>query len=65
MIPPNWVAQTPDIQFDNEEKRSRAWRDIWSAGQGVGSVERVLPTAELIAELEDGYREAIARLTGE
>ena len=54
----------PDIQFDNEEKRSKAWRDIWSAGQGVGSVERVLSTAELIAELEDGYREAIARLTG-
>ena len=55
----------PDIQFDNEEKRSRAWRDIWSAGQGVGSVERVLSTAELITELEDGYRKAIARLTGE
>lgn len=52
----------PDIQFDNEEKRSRAWRDIWSAGQGVGSVESVLTTADLVAELEDGYREAIARL---
>lgn len=54
----------PEIQFDNEEKRSKAWRDIWSAGQGVGSVERVLSTAELIAELEDGYREAVARLSG-
>ncbi len=54
----------PDIQFDNEEKRSRAWRDIWSAGQGVGSVERVQSTAELVAELERGYREAITRLTG-
>ena len=54
----------PDIQFDNEEKRSRAWRDIWSAGQGVGSVDTVLTTADLIAELEDGYRKAIARLAG-
>ena len=53
----------PDIQFDNEEKRSRAWRGIWSAGQGVGSVERVLSAAELIAELEDGYYQAITRLT--
>ena len=52
----------PDIQFDNEEKRSKAWRDIWSAGQGVGSVETVLTTAHLIAELETGYREAAARL---
>ncbi len=54
----------PDIQFDNEEKRSKAWRDIWSAGQGVGSVERVLSTAELIAELDDGYREAVTGLAG-
>lgn len=52
----------PEIQFDNEEKRSRAWRDIWSAGQGVGSVERVLSAAELVAELEAGYRQAVARL---
>ncbi|MYE48899.1 MAG: nitronate monooxygenase, partial [Gammaproteobacteria bacterium] len=48
--------------FNNEEKRGNAWRDIWSAGQGVGSVESVLTTAELVAELEDGYREAITRL---
>ena len=54
----------PQIQFDDEEMRARAWRDIWSAGQGVGSVERVQPTARLIDELEAGYRKAIARLTG-
>ena len=52
----------PQIQFDSEEKRSRVWRDIWSAGQGVGSVERVQSTSELVAELESGYRAAAARL---
>lgn len=63
-IDPQELAKAnPDIQFDNEEKRSKAWRDIWSAGHGVGSVERVQPTADLIAELEAGYRAAIARLT--
>ena len=55
-------SANPDIQFDNEEKRARAWRDIWSAGQGVGSVERVQSVAELVAELEDGYRTAAASL---
>ena len=54
----------PRILFDDEEMRARAWRDIWSAGQGVGSVERVQSTARLIDELEAGYRKAIARLTG-
>jgi len=52
----------PQIQFNNEEMRARAWRDIWSAGQGVGSVERIQSTSELIAELESGYRAATARL---
>ena len=51
-----------DVQFDNEEKRSRAWRDIWSAGQGVGSVERVQSTAGLVTELQAGYLAAVARL---
>lgn len=55
----------PDIRFDNRKKRANVWRDIWSAGQGVGSVKRVLSAAEIIAELEDGYRDAINRLSGQ
>jgi nitronate monooxygenase len=30
----------------------RAWKEVWSAGQGVGSVKDVLPTAELVARLK-------------
>lgn len=52
----------PHIQFGDHDKPSGVWRDIWSAGQGVGSVERVQSTSELVAELEGGYREAIDRL---
>ena len=56
-------GDTPQMQFGAGEKRSRVWRDIWSAGHGVGSVERVQPASELVAELESGYRAAIARLS--
>ena len=38
----------------------KAWRDIWSAGQGVGDVERVEPVADLAARLSQDYRAAIA-----
>jgi nitronate monooxygenase len=30
----------------------RAWKEVWSAGQGVGSVKDVVPTAELVARLK-------------
>lgn len=40
----------------------KAWRDIWGSGQGVGSMDDVPPTAELIARLKREYEEARARL---
>jgi len=33
----------------------RAWRDIWSAGQGIGAVRRSGPAAVYIAQLADEY----------
>jgi nitronate monooxygenase len=36
----------------------KAWRDIWSAGQGIGAVKRVEPAADFIAWLADDYTRA-------
>lgn len=33
----------------------KAWRDIWSAGQGVGSIHSAPTVAELVARLETEY----------
>jgi nitronate monooxygenase len=41
---------------------AKAWRDIWGAGQGVGAVKGVLPTAELVARLAGEYETAKAEL---
>jgi len=41
---------------------AKAWRDIWGAGQGVGGIDSVLPTHELVLKLQAEYREAAARL---
>lgn len=43
--------------------KSKAWRDIWGAGQGVGSIREVQPTAEVVAHLQEEYRQACARVT--
>lgn len=45
-------------ELDGEAK---AWRDVWSAGQGVGSIAAVVPVAELVADLERGWRGALDR----
>jgi nitronate monooxygenase len=34
---------------------SKAWKDIWGCGQGIGSVKQVLPTADLVARLKAEY----------
>lgn len=40
----------------------KAWKDIWGCGQGIGAIDKVLPTAELVARLKREYAEAKARL---
>lgn len=42
----------------------KAWRDIWSAGQGVGAIREVLPAGEIVERLAREYAEARARLCG-
>ncbi len=42
----------------------KVWRDIWSAGQGVGNIHEVLPAGELIARMVAEYEAARRRLCG-
>ncbi len=44
----------------NVEKK--VWRDIWSAGQGVGAIEDAPTTAEVVGRLEREYNAAFERL---
>lgn len=41
-----------------EGSKAKAWKEIWGAGQGVGSVHEIVPTADLIARLTREYEEA-------
>ena len=44
--------------------KTKVWRDIWSAGQGVGNIHEVLPTAELVARMVREYEDTRRRLCG-
>jgi nitronate monooxygenase len=52
-------AATPVVSVEQEE--SLAWRDIWSAGQGVGLIQDVPTVAELASRLKAEYAAAQLR----
>ena len=53
-------VEKPKMDF-GDEREAKAWRDIWSAGHGVGGIEDVPAVGELVDRLEAEYRAAIAR----
>jgi nitronate monooxygenase len=42
--------------------KSKAWRDIWGSGQGIGAISKVQPAGEYIDQIAREYAEARARL---
>jgi nitronate monooxygenase len=52
------VSDPSAMNFAGGSSKAKAWKDIWGAGQGVGAVQEVVPTADLIARLKREYDEA-------
>jgi nitronate monooxygenase len=44
---------------NGERVRPKAWKQIWGSGQGIGSIDTIVPAAEFIARLKKEYHEAI------
>lgn len=42
--------------------KSKAWKDIWGCGQGIGAVDKIQTTAEFVDQLADQYFAAKKRL---
>lgn len=42
----------------NFNRESKPWKDIWGAGQGIGTIKKVKPAAEFIDKLYQEYKEA-------
>jgi nitronate monooxygenase len=42
--------------------KAKAWRDIWSAGQGVGNIDEIRPARDLILRMEQEYNAASEKL---
>ena len=61
MDPDNLPESDPSkMNFGGDAKK--AWKDIWGCGQGIGVINAVTSTAELVGKLRREYEAARARL---
>ncbi len=52
------------VDFGKElDTEAKAWKTIWSAGQGVTTVENVVPVEELVNDLKQEFKTAIEEQT--
>ncbi|MDH6287323.1 NAD(P)H-dependent flavin oxidoreductase [Rhodococcus opacus] len=56
-LDPNNLAHSDPsaMSFSGGTAKTKAWRDIWGSGQGIGTVRSVQPTAELVDRLVSEY----------
>jgi nitronate monooxygenase len=57
---PDALPARGKFDLSNRENDVKAWKDLWSAGQGVGQVHIIDSVAGVIAEVKNQYRQAIA-----
>jgi len=50
----------PEHKLDMGEE-AKAWKTVWSAGQGAGTIHDVVPAGELVSRLISEYRQATDR----
>jgi nitronate monooxygenase len=63
--PDNLPESDPSkMSFGGGEGAKKAWKDIWGCGQGIGAIDKVVPTRELVARLAREYQDARRRLLG-
>jgi len=61
MDPENLPVSDPSkMNFAGD--KSKAWKDIWGCGQGIGAITQVQPAASFVAQLKREYSAARARL---
>ncbi|WP_322995676.1 nitronate monooxygenase family protein [Castellaniella sp.] len=59
-LDPDALPDAQGTNFGSDSKKT--WRDVWGAGQGVGNIDSILPTADIIAQLRDEYQQALLSL---
>lgn len=50
-------------KLTDQKSDSKAWKDIWGCGQGIGAVDEIKSVADRVAQLKSEYAAARARIS--
>ena len=59
---PDNLPESDPSKMDCGGDKSKAWKDIWGCGQGIGAINKVQSTADLVAQFKREFAEAKACL---
>jgi nitronate monooxygenase len=59
---PDHLPKSDASKMDFGDSRTKAWKDIWGCGQGIGAVTQVQSTADFVAQLRREYQAARTRM---
>ena len=59
-LDPDTLPPRKDMEFRGQNSENKPWKDIRSAGQGIGMIDRVKSTADLIGELRVQYNATLS-----
>ena len=61
-LDPENLPESDPSKMDFGDSSSKAWKDIWGSGQGIGAVKKIGPAAELVDRLKREYSAARQRM---
>jgi nitronate monooxygenase len=61
-LDPEHLAESDPSKMDFGGDKSKAWKDIWGCGQGIGAIDKVQSAAALIAQFKAEFEATKARL---
>ncbi|MGH8820527.1 MAG: NAD(P)H-dependent flavin oxidoreductase, partial [Rhodoferax sp.] len=61
-LDPDKLPESDPSKMNFGGDKTKAWKDIWGSGQGIGAVSKVQSTADFVAQLKREYADARARL---
>ena len=61
-LDPDNLPESDPSKMDFGGEKTKAWKDIWGCGQGIGAINKVLSTADMVAQFKREFAEAKARM---
>jgi nitronate monooxygenase len=61
---PEQMPDKPQRNYDSSQQQqvAKRWKDLWSAGQGIGAVRAIEPMSTVVDSLAREYQEALSRM---